>query len=698
MVDVLGAVARLEPNWSALPADLPPALRTLLQSCLTKDRRQRVADISTALFVLTKGAALASGPHDVDQAQREAAAQTAAAVSEARRGLTSSGRRRVLFVGAVALAVGASLAVAGTWWVLRRPALTENAVVSFEIAPQEGQTLGAPANGSHLAVSPDGRRIALVMATTRVGAGSVSQLWVRDLDKVAARLLPGTDGAGSPIWSPDGQWLAFTANGELKKISLSGGPPIRLCTVTTSFRGGTWNADDVIVFGSFNGPLQRVSAAGGTPSPVSVLGEGERAHGWPAFLPDGQRYLYGVSPGSADEFSIYIGSLGAAARTKLLVADAANVVYADGRLLFLRDETLMAQSFDLSSATLRGEPAPVGEDVRLTGGTLPVAAVSASATGALVYEPGGSAGRSRLIWHDRTGRQLGSLGTEATHADVEISPDGTQVATTIRDAARRDTDIWLYDVARGIPTRLTSDPGNDFQPVWSPDGTQIMFESTRGGTQDLYQITPNRREQETLLWKDRTAKFTNGWTPDGQFFVTTVSGAVSGVPGNDILMWPFSGPGDRKPVPLLQTKFSEGWAKVSPDGQWITYRSDETGAFELYVSAFPKMDRTRRVSTAGANWPRWRADGREIFYVAPDNMLMAMPVARREDELEVGAASPLFRVPPKPVVVAASSFWRYDVAADGQRFLVDVPVEQRASPLRVVLNWQESLKRLVPTR
>jgi serine/threonine-protein kinase len=222
MVDVLGAVARLEPSWSALPADLPPPLRTLLQSCLTKDRRQRVADISTALFVLTKGASLTSGQHDVGQAQREAAAQTAAAV-EVRRGLTRSGRRRVLLVGAAALAVGASLAVAGTWWVMRRPALAEDAVVSFEIAPQEGQTLGAPANGSHLAVSPDGRRIALVMATTRVGGGSVSQLWLRDIANVAARLLPDTDGAGSPLWSPDGQWLAFAANGELKKVSLSGG-------------------------------------------------------------------------------------------------------------------------------------------------------------------------------------------------------------------------------------------------------------------------------------------------------------------------------------------------------------------------------------------------------------------------------------------------------------------------------------------
>ena len=665
--DILASVLAREPELGALPSDTPQAIRRLIRRCLQKDRKDRLHDIADARLELQEA---------------KTPPETQAPIAAAGAGTRT--RLAYALVAACGIALGGVLTFGGMAFL--QPPPDDAAAVSFTVAPPDGQIWAPAGNTTNLAVSPDGRRIALVTRSS----DNVNHLWIRGLDTVAAQMLAGTDRATSPFWSPDSQSVGFFADGKLKRVSVTGGPPLTVCDALAP-RGGTWNLDGVIVFGTADGSLQRVRATGGVPTSASMLGQGERGHHWPSFLPDGRHLLYGVSPAAAS-ISVYVGSLDSADRTKLLDADAANVLYSQGHMLFLRESTLMAQPFDVFRLTLTAQPIPLVEQVQVQTATagLPVVIGSASSAGTLVYRLGAVVPRSRLMWTDRMGKQLGALGDEARYADLELAPDGTQAAVSIVDPTRGDSDIWLYDVARGLRTRLTSDPAHDFMPVWSPDGDKIAFISARKGRQDLYQIAPSGRDTETVLWEDSVTKYANGWSPDGRFFLYTIS-EIPGANVYDALVLPMSE--DRKPLPFLKTAFSEGYSKVSPDGRWVAYRSNESGSYELYVVPFPNPDKKWLVSTAGANFPRWRADGKEIFYVAPDNKLMAAAVNDQGASFEVGEVRPLFEIPPKPSVVSTFQGWRYDVSADGRRFLVDVPMGEAATPpLTVVLNWAAALR------
>jgi Tol biopolymer transport system component len=676
MSDTLANILKSEPDWNVLPADVPPAVRTLLARCLAKEWRRRISDMSTAQFLVSEYSDLAVAP----------AAARAAFV-----GRPSSLWRRWGASGAAVLA-GAVVTAVGLRLATKTPA--EPHPVRFVVPAPDGWNLtvgvGPTTTGtsfnSLVAVSPDGERVGFV-ARNRSGD---TQLWVRGLDTLNSVDLPGTDGASSPFWSPDSKWLGFFASGKLKKIALAGGPPVTLCDAANS-RGAAWSSTGVIVFGSPvpQSPLQKVSAGGGTPSDASTLAQGESGHWRPLFLPDGRHVLYrAMSSTPSAGGPIFIGSLDSSERRMLLNVDSENVAYSRGHLVFLRETTLMAQPFDAQRLELSGEAFPIAGQIATMGGpTLGV--FSASDSGVLVYQSAWSS-KSQLTWFDRAGHQLSTLGDKADYFDVRLSPDGTRAAIAVRDEAARTRDIWIYDVARETRTRFTSDPADELSSVWSPDAQRIVFNSGRKGRLDLYQKATNGSGSEELLLADPPLnKHPMSWSPDGRFLLFFTEGAAT---STDIWALPFQG--DRKPFPLLQTPSSENIVQFSPDGKWMAYYSEEgtlgAGHGRIYVSPFPGPSSRVQISTedGAVVYPRWRRDGRELYYLNRDGDIRAAAIKVSGSILEGGTVQTLFRFSRPPVR------YPYDVSADGQRFLVMVPVDQSAAtPLTVVMNWQSDVKK-----
>jgi Tol biopolymer transport system component len=670
-VSVIGAILKDEPPpISSLQPMTPPALDRLAKKCLAKEpekRWQAASDVCDELKWIAEGG---SQPG-------------AAAPVVARR----KSRDRLAWPGTVCVLI-AVLALGAFEYLQRAPQGAQT--VRFFVSPPEtwslaqlpgrlGGTTGAVAP---LAVSPDGHRIAF-LATS---ADGTSLLWIRLLDSLTAQALVGTDGASSPFWSPDSHFLGFFAGGKLKKIDVSGGPPITLCDAPDN-RGGAWSRDGVIVFTpTANSALQKVSSSGGVPTAATVLGQGETRNQRPSFLPDGQHFLYSaVSSGSALGRSIYLASLDSAERKLLLNADSANVLYTQGHVLFLRERTLMAQPFDARRLVLTGDAFPVAEQIETTLAGQPYGFFSASDNGVLAFQTGATSAISQLVWFDRSGKQIGVLGDPAAHSDLYLSPDGKRASVSITDQTGKERDIWLYDLARGIRTRLTFGPANALASVWSPDGSRLVFTSLHNGHLDLFQKPSTGASSEEVLLVDNLDKYPTSWSSDGQY-ILYVTGAATVQTGNDIFLLPLSG--DRKPRPFLQTQFNEGPAQFSPDGRWVAYRSDESGRNEIYVVPYPGPGGKWQISSAGGNLPRWRRDGQEIFYIAPDNKLVAAGVKGESGNFEVGVVKPLFQTR------ATGLRQEYDVSADGQRFLVITAQEEAASaPITVVLNWTAGLKK-----
>jgi eukaryotic-like serine/threonine-protein kinase len=662
--ETLASVMMKDPSLGALPANTPPAMRNLIQRCLNKDPRQRLRDIGEARIILAdalSGAAPAE-PVPAQSKSRERLAWSVAAV---------------LLVGVLAL---------GAFAYFRR-AVENTRTTRFFVSPPESWSLalaselGGAATGS-LAVSPDGQRVAFVAKS----ADGRSLLWVRPLDTLTAQALAGTDAAApSPFWSPDSRFLGFFAGGKLKKIEVSGGPPITLCDAPNNF-GGAWSRDGLILFSTGNAALQKVSAAGGVPTAATVLGQGEFWHGRPSFLPDSRHFLYRAGIGGGGR-PIYAASLDSAERKLLFNADSANVIYSQGHLLFLRETTLMAQPFDARRLELAGDPFPIAEQILTQIPVAPYGVFSASDNGVLAYQTGTSMFGSHLVWLDRAGKQIGVLGDSAAYSDLELSPDGKRVAVSIQVQAGKGRDIWLYDVARGLRTRFTFGPAAAVTSTWSPDGSRIVFTANPKGHLDLYQKSASGAGTEEVLLSDGLEKYAYSWSPDGRFILYN-SGAGTPRTAGDIWVLPLSG--DRKPFPFLQTQFNEVEGRFSPDNRWVAYFSNESGGkSEVYVAPFPGPGGKWQISTAGGNSPRWRRDGAEIFYLDPDNKLMAAAVNGKGASFVVGAVKPLFQTRPAPGLR-----YQYDVSADGQRFLINTAPEQSAStPITVVVNWAAGLKK-----
>jgi serine/threonine protein kinase/Tol biopolymer transport system component len=543
------------------------------------------------------------------------------------------------------------------------------------------------------ALSLDGRQLAFV-ANGEKG----SQLWVRPLDQVNAQPLAGTEGATDPFWAPDGHALGFFAGGKLKRIDISGGAPQVLADVSTS-KGGTWNADDVIVFApSTNDPLMRVAAAGGAAAPMTGLAAvkgvqaGHLHQYWPQFLPDGRRFLFMMAMGQPETLSIYVASLDGGEPTRVMAAET-QAAYAPTRyVLHVSQNVLVAQAFDASQGTLGNESFPVARAVGVDAGAQR-SAFSVSATGVLAHRAG-AASRRQLVWIDRTGKALGAIGSpdEVPISFPDLAPDGRRVAIT--RTIPGNPDLWLVEADGGTATRFTFNPAIDAAPLWSPDGSRIVFRSFRTGVYDLFEKPVNGVAEEQPLLLTSQAKAPLDWSRDGRFLLYSLQDAKT---GTDLWVLPMTG--ERKPFAVLQENFDQIEGQFSPDGRWLAYASNESGRDEIYIRTFPETGGKWQISVAGGLQPRWRRDGLELFYVAPDNRLMAVPIRIAPDThaLEPGAPVALFstRLATGAFIVTSGFQARaqYAVAADG-RFLMNVSADEGVtSPITIVQNWMAGLSR-----
>jgi len=562
------------------------------------------------------------------------------------------------------------------------PLLQDAQPIRFVVSPPEGWrwrlggTTGFTATAP-IAISPDGRHVAI----EAVNSEGTTQIWVRSLETLDAQPLAGAIGGFAPFWSPDSRFIGFFADGKLKKIDVFGGPSITLSDAPTP-QGGSWNQNGVIVFApAVDAALQRVSASGGVPASASSLTAGETGHRRPSFLPDGRHFFFSANPTSAGgKRPVYLAAVDSPDRTELLMSDSANVLYSQGHLLYLSGTTLIAHPFDAQRLQLIGDPIPLAEDVQ-TNGVVPNALFSVSRSGVLAYSTGNS-GVGQLLWFDRAGMQLGLLGDWGAYNDLELAPDGTRASVSLPDPSRRARDIWIFDMDRGLRTRFSFDPANESSSAWSPDGRELIFSSDRKGHVDLYRKPSNGAGGEELLFEDDGTKWVQSWSADGGavLFFTPAS------EGGDLFVLPLSGA--PKPTPLQQTAFTEIRGRFSPDGRWVAYQSNESvSRGEVYVASLASGGGKWQISTAGGSFPRWRRDGAEIFYLAPDNRLMAASVNGKGSSFEVGAVTPLFetRAP-------SGGGYQYDVSADGRRFLVNSVREADSTPVTVVLNWIAGLK------
>jgi len=682
VTDTLASVIRDEPGWSQLPATTPVRVRVLLLRCMQKDPKQRLRDIGDARISLDE--VISGAPED---------APSLAAV-----GRTADRPWRMWLFGGIAGVFVIATALLAFLNFRQKPSATQS--MRFEIPLPEKTSFvgGAPS------ASPDGHKVAFILA----GADGQSRLWVRSLDTLEVRPLESTERAsGWPFWSPDSGSIAFTVGGKLLKIDISGGPPQALCDGGSVILGGTWLPDHRILFSSA-GQLMQVVDWGGAPSRIGPTGTAS----FPTPLPDSRHLIYTVGPPGAENSGIYVSSLEAKPGdppAKKLLPDASVTVLAPSPernlayLLFLRVSgagsskgTLMAVPFDLRQLALAGEPIPIAEQVT---------SFSASPTGVLVYWSGSSTsgGPSRgniqglLTWFDRTGKVLGTIGDPGLYRTLAISPDGKRVAFERADPQSfAHHDIWLYDSARGVTTRFTFDSGWDGNPVWSPDGSHIAFGGAKPetGIFNLYQKTSNLAGEEELLFKSEVHKIPSSWSPDGRFLLFfNPAGATH------VWVLPLDGTAaNRKPFQLEQSDFFQAAGRFSPDGRWIAYHSNESGKDEIYVRPFdasaaagsPATGGTAvtgkwMVSKDGGTVPLWRGDGKEMFYLAPNGMAMAVDV-NTSGIFQAGIPKPLFKVP--------SGLVYWDATADGKRFLMPAPAATDASaPFTVVLNWQAGLKK-----
>ncbi len=650
MSDTVAAILGREPDWHALPAATPEAIRRLLRRSLQKDDKVRLRDIADARL-------------EIDEARSESPSPDSAATPPLRR---TERLAWLAAVGALALVAAAMAA----WAVRPTPPPPE---VQLEI---NTPPVSDPEDLSSLAISPDGQK--LVFVATEDGQ---PQLWVRELDSVVSRPIPGTGDASMPFWSHDSRSVGFYADGLLKRIDLAGGL-VRTLTEATAGVGGSWNRDGVILL--VRNPasaIVRISADGGMSAEATRLEGSHAGHIFPHFLPDGRHFLYYVN-GAPETRGVYVGQLDGSATRKLFDSDSA-AVYASGHLLFVRGATLLAQGFEVSRLEVTGSPFPVAAGV--VGSMLANvrAALSATAGGAIAFRVGYAQAERQFVWVDRSGKEIGTVGAPDSGLAISpsISPDGGSLAFLRR--VNGNADIWLLETRRGLLSRFTEHAAEDIFPVWSRDGVRIAFTSNRNGTIDLYQKrTTGVGVEELLLPGGPEESFACDWSPDGQFLLYQRRSAKTGF---DFWALPLAGGG--KPFSVGQTEFDERDGQFSPDGKRMAFHSNRSGRFEVYVQPFPGPGAALRVSTGGGAQVRWRPDGRELFYIALDGRLMAAPIQVPADgQLVVGMPVPLFATHVGRVLSIGA---QYIVSSDGQRFLMNTFV-QDASPttIRLILNWQ----------
>jgi Tol biopolymer transport system component len=656
IVDVLGAVSRLEPDLEALPPEVPSRVRRVLQLCLRKDVRQRAQAMGDVRLALD-GAFETTAP---------------AATGVDRRAVPGARLAWAACALAVLAAVALSVPAVRHW----REAAPSQVSGRFNILlPQEAT----------FALSPSGRLLAFTSTD-----GGPRRLWIRALDSLDPRPMPGTDGADLPFWSPDEEHVAFFAQGKLKKIGVTGGPAETLCDAPTP-RGGTWNRDGVIVFApNIVGGLFRVSGDGGAPVAATTTGAALTSHRYPEFIAGGNRFLFVSDSGAeAEANGLFVGTLDGAAPIRIQ-SDMSRAVYVPagieaqtGVLLFKREAALMALPFDTTTFRATAGAVPVAQDVG-TGAFANFGAFAASHTGVLVYRSF-TVPRQTLTWIDRsTGRQIATKMDPQPIESMALSRDDSQVVLTVRPS-QNTSDLWIHDLKRGVPTRFTFGPGRRWMPVWSPDGRSLVFANPRGPTSSDFFRKPSSgggaEERIAALGSNATPM---DISPDGKLLVYSITDPKT---KDDLWILPLQDQ-QRTPTKYLDGAFEERHAQFSPDGRRIAYSSDETGVTQIYVQPVPATGAKRQISTQGGTRPRWRRDGKEIYYLSAEGKLMAVPVRLDADTLEVGAAERLFDLSLAP---GNNRAFLYAPSNDGQRFLTSVLPDGSTSLATVWMNWMAGL-------
>ena len=636
-VEILGGVLNQEPEISAAPV----RVHRLLRWCLEKDRKQRLASISDARRLLV---------------ENEAATSAAAAPSRSRFGWVAWGLAVIGCTAAVSLAA---------WMFLRPVPLPE--VTRFEIHAPEGSTLPL----SPPAPSPDGRTIAY----TVTGKDGVTRIDVRPMDSTESRVLPGTERAIHPFWSPDGRSLAFVADNNLKRIDLAGGSAHALTQTSAPFQG-SWNRDGVILFGGPSLIPAQIPDDGGVAAPVVKLDEkkGETAIGFPDFLSDGKRFLVRVVHADGRN-SIELASLGSMGRTTVIPDAASAPILAPtpgGKtyVLYLRDASLVAQEYDEASGKVRGNAVVLVGEIGRVGGGGARTTVGVSPTGILAYQNGNGASQSgELAWFDRSGKRLSQLLPAAAGSNPTLSPDGRFAAVGDAFVPDDSRGIQLVDLVRGVSTRFTFAPGSGW-PVWSPDGKRVAFQSAPDGKRGIYVKDANGAGAEQLLAPGRGIP--TSWSPDGQSILFTEN--------LQAFLLPLAG--DGKPASAgFPSVYSQSQATISPDGKYLAFSAIDSGRTNVYVQAMPPNMGKWQISVDGGAQPRWRRDGKELFFLSQDSEVMAVDV-NPGVTLTAGIRHELFRVSPSTMAGR-----RYDVSADGQRFLMYLPNSAAGNaPITVVMN------------
>jgi eukaryotic-like serine/threonine-protein kinase len=642
----IGAILHDRPaHLNTLQPELPRALDRAVARCLEKDpenRWQSVRDLKRELESIGGRASTDAWPRPRVPPAIRAGAWLAVAI-----------------VAAVALSAA---------FVHFREPFAGHRVVRLSIVP--------PLPTGDFSLSPDGRLLVFTAADHDDG-----RLWLQPLEAPAAHPLPGTEGASLPFWSPNSRFIAFGAGGKLKKVAASGGPVVTLCDAATVI-GGTWNRDDVILFAPGNRTaLYRVAAAGGQPAPATTLdpARGENTHRYPQFLPDGRRFIYLARGTRADQSGIYAGSLDSTTPTRVVRGNSSAAFAAPGYLLFARGTALVAQRLDDATLSPSGEPIQIADDVRYSSADS-YAGFSISEHGEIAYQTTAAMPRSEMVSFTRAGRRIDLPGAAGNLVDPSLSFDGKRVA--MMRWANAASDVWVVDATRASSARLTLDPAIDYAPIWSPDGASIVFASNREGPSDLFLIPSGGGARETAIVASSEVKHPTDWTVDGRLIVFE-----SKSPQTDWDVWTVPAAGGRA-VPFLQTGFAERLGRLAPNRRWMAYVSNESGRDEVYVRSFPEADAKWMISTAGGTEPRWRRDGEELFYLAADHRLMAVPV-KTLSRFARGIPRALFATP-----MIEDRSWGYDVAPDGERFVVTVEAgTSTPAPVNIILEWRNGMPR-----
>jgi serine/threonine protein kinase/Tol biopolymer transport system component len=668
---VISAIMSSDPApMSSLQPMTPPAFDRVIKTSLAKepdDRWQTAADLCRELkWIAEGGSQVTLGP------------------TSAVKGIRALGRRG-LIASAGTLLLVAAITTLATWKLKPSPPPSPRPVTRTVITLPPGQNLV-----STMALSPDGTHLAYVAIQS-----GTQQLHLRAMDSLDANPIPGTEGATEPFYSPDGQWLGFFSGGKLKKVSVSGGAAITVSGVESIHAGASWGSQGNIIFGSVTEPLKQMSESGGAPQLLTRLEKGETSHRWPEFLPNGKAVLFAAgNGGNWSGALIAVQSVGTGERRNL-VQDGTYPHYAPpGHLLFVQGGTLMAVPFDPQRLATTGAAVPMVEGIQQSANS-GATRYSISPTGTLVYASGGAqATQRKLVWVNRNGAEQPLDAPAHSYETPRISPDGRRVSVDIRE---QDSQVWLYDLSRETLTRLTFEGTTNQNPAWTPDGKRIAFQSNKEGSGlSLFWLLADGSGGLERLTTSESLQAPNSWSPDGQLLAFT---ELNPTTGWDIWVLRMGDPSAsqgqvRKAQPFLQTQFTEGAPRFSPDGRWLAYVSDESGRYEIYVQPYPGPGGKWQISTEGGTEPLWNHNGRELFYRSGDKM-MAVDIAT-QPSFSAGKPRTLFE---GRYARTTATIPTYDVSPDGQRFLMLKPSESAGSAptqINVVLNWFEELKRRVP--